>query len=378
LLIPEREARAVETVLFPYTTGQIGGSHISGTSLAAGLSERYGVRSIVIAPDGAEVLDLAHKLGLETMVSGDPAKSRYRPDRDLLRTPARMALVNGLGGQRLVHCNDLAALQSWGPAARALGVPAIYHNRAFDRPIWPNRLVIRLARHVISISQACDARLGFLPARRRSILTNPFSTNVDTDAAAARAALLRDLGAPSDVRIIGFVGNFWPRKRPTMFVDIARRLAADDPSLRFVMFGRAGEISVAQMREKVVEAGLADRLLLAGFRLPPEANLAALDLLLMPALDEPFGRTLVEALLLGVPYVAANDAGHAEIHGRWGGGLAPAVDAGIEVYAEACRQVLAAPAVVRLPMARRRAISAELTPTMHAAEVMQVYAGLIS
>ena len=368
----------VETVLFPYTTGQIGGSHISGTSLAAGLAERFGLRSIVAAPEGAEVLEIARNLGLETMATRELAEPRHRPHRELMLMPGRLSALRKLGRRAIVHCNDLAALQSWGVAAKILGVPAIYHNRAFDRKIWPNRIVIRMARHVISISAVCDARLDYIAKSRRSVITNPFSTPVETDFEAARAVLIRDLGAPDDAKIIGFVGNFWPRKRPEFFLEIAARLATRDDRLRFVLFGRAGEISVEALERRAGEVGLAGRVLMAGFRLPPEANLAALDLLLMPAINEPFGRTLVESLLLGVPYVAADDAGHSEIHLRWGGGIMIDADASAEEYAAACHKAIADPDSVRLPKDRRRAIAAELTPGHHAADVMEVYRSLLS
>lgn len=364
--------RAVDTVIMPFTTAQIGGSHVSGTTLGDSLQRVYGVRSIVVAPEGAEVLDLARKLDMETLASGDPARWRHRPDRDLLRTPARIAMLRALPGRRLVHCNDLGALQAWAPAARVLGIPIVYHCRAFDRNRWFNRAIIRLANHVISIAHGVDASLSYLPASRRSVLVNPFSTPLHVDATTTRRRLLDDMGV-NDAKIVGFVGNMWKRKRPEMFIDIAQLLAADDPSLRFVLFGRDGDVTSDMMRQRIAAAGLTERFLLAGFRLPPEANLAALDLLLMPALDEPFGRTPVEALLLGVPYVAADDAGHSEIHGRWGGGRVLPVSVDTDAYAAVCRAVLADPDSVRLTIDRRREIQAELSPDRHGKDVMDVY-----
>jgi glycosyltransferase involved in cell wall biosynthesis len=300
----------VGTVVMPFTTGQIGGSHVSGVSLAHGLAQGFGVRAMIVAPSSAEVHALARGQGVETLNSGDVARSRHMPHVDLARTPARMRVLKGFGEGTVLHCNDLAALQAWGPAARLLGVPVVHHNRAFDRNRSFNRLVMRLADHVISVSQACDDGLGYLPRAARSVLINPFTTPVEIDASAIRAALLADAGGEPDSKLVGFVGNFWKRKRPEFFIDIAGRLAAHDPRLRFVIFGREGDVSEQDLRRRMATAGVADRVLIAGFRLPPEANLAALDLLLMPALREPFGRTPVEALLLGVPYVAAADAGH--------------------------------------------------------------------
>lgn len=368
-----RGAVPVDTVVMPFTTGQIGGSHVSGVSLAKGLADAFGLRAVIVAPEGAEVHRLAADEGLQTAVSGDRARPRHMPHKDLVRTPARAGMLRRFGPRALVHTNDLAALQSWGPAARLLGLPVVHHNRAFDRARAFNRLVTRLADHVISVSEACDAHLAYLPAGRRSVMIDAFLTPVSADGAAARAALLADMGAAEPVRLVGFVGNYWRRKRPEFFVDVAARLAAGDDGLRFVIFGREGDISAETLQARIDATGFGRRFLLAGFRLPPEANLAALDLLLMPALREPFGRTPVEALLLGVPYVAAADAGHCEIHRRWAGGELLPPDADVEAYAKACVALLAGPETAVLSPVRRREIAAELTPARHAAEVMELY-----
>lgn len=373
----EEASRAIDTVVMPFTTGQIGGSHVSGVSLAKGLADAFGVRAIILAPDGAEVHGLARDEGLDTVVSGDEPRPRHAPSKDVVRTQHRVRMLRRFGPRAVVHTNDLGALQSWALATHFLGLPLVHHNRAFDRDRLFNRLVTRLAEHVISVSEACDKHIAYLPAARRSVMIDSFLTPVTTDAAAARAALLADMGAPPEVKLVGFVGNYWRRKRPEFFVDVAARLGAQDAGLRFVVFGREGDVTAQSLRARMDATGFGDRFLLAGFRLPPEANLAALDLLLMPAIREPFGRTPVEALLLGVPYVATADAGHLEIHARWGGGVLVSPEADAETYAAACRSVLAAPRAA-LTLAARQAASAELTPARHAADVMQLYTSLIA
>ena len=57
-----------------------------------------------------------------------------------------------------------------------------------------------------------------------------------------------------------------------------------------------------------------------GFRYPPEPWIAACDVLLVPAVEEPFGRSLIEAMLLGTPLIAADSGGNPEIirHGETG------------------------------------------------------------
>ncbi|HEX8342132.1 MAG TPA: glycosyltransferase family 4 protein [Tepidisphaeraceae bacterium] len=368
-----RGGNAIETLFLPFTTGQIGGSHISGTLLGAGQAAQFGVRVVVAAPRSAKVHDLARDLGLETLALQDPARSRNPPLYDIIRTPGRAQLLSRLGPRLLVHTNDLAALQAWGPAARLVGRPIVHHNRAFDRSGTGTRAVLRLAHHVICISQACADNLSFLPESRRTVRINDFITPTTIDAGQVRAGLLGELGAPKGSRLIGFVGNFWSRKRPDFFLEAARLIADARPEARFVLFGREGDIGEHVLKMQAQTLGLSGRVLFAGFRLPPESNLAALDVLLMPALDEPFGRTLVEGLLLGVPYVASDSAGHGEIHERWGGGLLVAPEAPARAYADACLRVMEAPERVALPELERDVIGSTLRPEKQAGDLMNLY-----
>src|SRR3546814_20713964 len=49
-----------------------------------------------------------------------------------------------------------------------------------------------------------------------------------------------------------------------------------------------------------------------GWRTPGVRWIAACDMLMVPAIDEPFGRTLIEAMLVGTPIVATRSGGNIE------------------------------------------------------------------
>ena len=49
-----------------------------------------------------------------------------------------------------------------------------------------------------------------------------------------------------------------------------------------------------------------------GFRSPVEPWMSATDILLVPAVREPFGRTLIEAMFLETPVIATDDGGNPE------------------------------------------------------------------
>jgi len=185
--------------------------------------------------------------------------------------------------------------------------------------------------------------------------------------------LLKSLDLPADARLVGFIGNFWRRKRPEFFLDVCAKLAARHQGLGFVIFGRDGELTQAHLVQYAHSLGIGDRTRFAGFRLPVEDNIAPLDLLLLTAVREPFGRTAVESLLLGVPYVATADGGHVEIASRWGGGRLVALSASAEEFADAASSGLAYPERLALDVDERRRKAQELSPRRHAEAVLDVY-----
>jgi glycosyltransferase involved in cell wall biosynthesis len=203
---------------------------------------------------------------------------------------------------------------------------------------------------------------------------NPFGIDSKFDRQAARAAILKEFSWPSNALIVGWIGNFWERKRPTFFLEVAAALTRHNTRYRFVMFGRDGDHAVHDIRRRAVDLGVHWATAVPGFRQPVEANIACLDLLLAPAPREPFGRALVEAIVLGTPVVATRGAGHSEIIGAWGGGLLSNADDSPQMVAQLCSGVLAAPDRYRLSPVQRKELASSLSPRAHAERMLAIYA----
>ncbi|WP_083276903.1 glycosyltransferase family 4 protein [Sphingobium phenoxybenzoativorans] len=360
-------------VIMPFTGKRLGGSHISGLVLADGLRQRFDLNSVIVAPEKSEVTDFARGMGFTTIDSGAaPSNRAYDPLGALLGFRSRYSMLSRLKDGAVLHVNDMSALPIWGPAARLIGIPVIHHDRANGRK-FPKCLAIQIAEHVISISSFCYASLACVGEHRKTLVTDPFKYPDTPPPSELKNAILQEMGANDDCILIGFSGNFWERKRPVFFLETARILAARNPRLRFVIFGRPGDISEARMQDLIQQMQLGAVCLLAGFRTPADNNIAALDILAMPAITEPFGRTPVEALLLGVPYVATDDAGHSEILEKWAGGVGVPLNADPEEFANVIERMITSTDQIALSLDDRRLIATELSPTSHAEAVMQVY-----
>ena len=360
-------------ILFPFTGSTVGGSHISTFHLARSLAVDHGIKCVVLAAPDSNVARQAAEMDLDVHSTGDaPAKARD-PVADITRLPHRIRTLKSYGPSAIVHCNDIWSLQSWGIAGRMLGLPLVYHHRALLKMRWFDRALIRQSHGVITISDPCRRDLRFLPGDRVTCVLNPFPDPMLEPPKGWRTEFRAHGPEDAEPVLIGFIGNFQFRKRPDFFLDVCATIAAREPHARFIIFGRERDFQCRDLENRAAKLGIADKLILAGFRSPPEMNIATLDILLAPAFAEPFGRTLVEALLLGVPFVATDDAGHSEIVARWSGGVLVEPHATIDEFADAATRVLAAPKDVVLSLDARRKVAEELSPRTHAARIMAVY-----
>jgi glycosyltransferase involved in cell wall biosynthesis len=70
---------------------------------------------------------------------------------------------------------------------------------------------------------------------------------------------------------------------------------------------------LADVQKAAMDAGVHDRFRFLGFQYPILPWIASFDLLLVPSVGEAFGRTIVEAMLVGTTVVASDSGGHTEI-----------------------------------------------------------------
>ncbi|EZP69675.1 Glycosyl transferase [Sphingomonas paucimobilis] len=363
----------IKRVVMPYTGSELGGSHISSFTLAQEFQRDHGIEAVVYAIRGTLIAEEATRRGLTVRTIDEKLTPRHHPFYDALRMPGRIALLRREGKETLVHSNGMGSLQSWGPAAKLLKLPLIYHNRAFNRPILYNRMLWQMPDRMLCVSQSIKSFMGFLPDGVVHVVDNPFELSAAPERAAERTKLAAELDLPQDAIIVGFAANFWKRKRPMFFLDVCKEIASARPDAYFVVFGRNGDQTEDELRQYAASLEITNRTRFAGFRLPGEANIVAMDIHLIPALEEPFGRTPIESLLLGTPYVAINDAGNEEIGRRFGGGRMLPPDVSVSDFAKATLDVLANPDATRLTATQREDAKSRLSGRSHTAHILKIY-----
>src|SRR5207249_911554 len=117
---------------------------------------------------------------------------------------------------------------------------------------------------------------------------------------------------------IGMIGRIAPQKGQHVFIEAFVRAFGDgDRAHQAVIVGAPlfGEDAyLEEVRQLVVDRGMAERIRFAGFAEDVASELARLDILVHASVvPEPFGQVVVEGMAAGLPVVASAGGGPSEI-----------------------------------------------------------------
>lgn len=386
-------ASAPSVICFPFSGGIAGGSHISSCKLIQSLDRRHFTPLILLHHDQGEVAELLKTEGLSYEVSPNPHHFGRAPGIE--RQGGIAGFARALASQwplaewlrarrvRIVHTNEGPMHVSWALPALLAGAKLLWHHRSSPDARGLRFLAPFLADHVVSVSSfALSGARAYRGGRDCSVVYSPFDTDtIAIDRASAREKLVEELGVAPSTGVIGFFGNFVERKRPLLFVDVIAELSRQAPDLPVagLMFGST---IVAGLDKRIMERaqakGVADRVRLMGFRYPAGEWLAACDVHAITAVGEPFGRSLIEAMLLGTPVVAVASGGNIEaIRQAETGYLTPPDDA--RAMARTILQLLRHPDDARAIAARARAEALRrFGRERHSREIGAIYQKLLS
>ncbi|MDE2377181.1 MAG: glycosyltransferase [Bradyrhizobium sp.] len=222
------------------------------------------------------------------------------------------------------HLHDIISADHFGAAQRRAQV--LLANACASRVIVP--------------SQAAAAAFVAAGGRRDLVEIVPNGLAIEPDPSSP-GELRQRFGLPPGP-LVGVFSRLAPWKGQHVLIEALAAL----PGVNCIVAGDAlfGEQDyAAELSQLVAKLGLDDRVRFLGHRSDVPKLMKAVDVMVHPSIDpEPFGRTLVEAMLAGVP-VVATDAGAAPdiLEGGKAGTLVPPADA--PALAGAIAAVLAKP-----------------------------------
>lgn len=250
----------------------------------------------------------------------------------------------------VLHANtDSAALVAW-EVSRETKIPFVWHCRDL-RPLGAlAKVLAKSAAAAIAISKAVQEHLlsQGVPAGKIRLIENGIDVlrfHGPADRPAVRHRTRAYLGVPLDAPLLIDIGSWVPWKRHELFLEALARVRKTVPDAMGVLVGsdlfhqNASYGDFLDSRAQALGLG-EDALLVLQQREDIPDLLAAADILVSPSDREPFGRVLAEAGAAGLPVVATDSGGKAEIvkNGETGA-LVPPGDP--DALAHACIDLLA-------------------------------------
>jgi glycosyltransferase involved in cell wall biosynthesis len=222
-------------------------------------------------------------------------------------------------------------------------------------------------------------RKGLPPGVDSVVIDNPF-VRAAVDRRTAREELARNVGHVDDeTLVIGFFGRLVGWKHPETVIDtVATIRNRSSRSVIACLFGADPDDLASQLTDHAKRLGVAHRIDLMGFKDPVAPWIAASDVVLAPSEDEPFGRSLVEAMLLGTPVVASRSGAHPEVIEDGRTGLL--VDLGNVEQMAAAVEALADDAGLRdrIIAAALEKARAHYSVDSHVAKVLELYESILT
>ncbi|MFA5373693.1 MAG: glycosyltransferase family 4 protein [Candidatus Omnitrophota bacterium] len=152
------------------------------------------------------------------------------------------------------------------------------------------------------------------------------------------------LGISGNFLVAGFVGRLEPVKGPQYFIKAAKKILEKREGVKFVL---SGEGSLRrELEEAVASWGLSEQIVFLGWQENIPGIMSAMDMLVLPSLNEAVGIVLIEAQSLGIPVVASNVGGIPEVVKDGQTGLLVA-QADPDALAQAMLKLLSDPALRR-------------------------------
>ncbi|MGQ3684445.1 MAG: glycosyltransferase family 4 protein [Candidatus Loosdrechtia sp.] len=299
-------------VCFPFVGDTVGGSHLSSWQLICALQE-MSVETMILVHQKGKYLQWLEDQGGKCEIVELPyicpgLRSIYNWFRILSSTWSVRKLLRKLDID-LIHCNDSRMNATWAIWAKAANIPMVWHQRSTWSIGRQARVSLRFASGVISISQFIAKAVPHLSIPHRMIY-NPVVME-QRDKADCAWQIREELGLSKDVQLIGCFGNSQAWKRPDTVVQAATILNKEFTNKIKILW--CGDDRDGLLDRMLLLAGQSCPVLRIPFRSDVLTAMAGCNIVVAASEREPFGRSIVEAMSVGVPVVASNAGGHCEI-----------------------------------------------------------------
>ncbi|MDF3983200.1 glycosyltransferase [Luteibacter sp. PPL554] len=279
---------------------------------------------------------------------GIPVHACGKRDGLDLRAIARARLHLAAHRTEVLHTHNAVAHYQAVLAAVGLGIRQVINTRhgmgAARKPgrrEWLFRRAMRSTDTVVTVCEAARAdaiRRGIAPSAKTCVVPNGIVVDrFDLASDTMHERLARMINVPVGTRIVGTVGRLNWTKDHAGLIRAFRAVRRQRPDTALVIVGD-GELRDA-LRHIAFDEGVAGSVHFLGDRGDVRELLQGMDLFVLSSVTEGYSMALLEACATGLPIVATDVGGNAEIvRDRRTGRIVPAADP--TSLAEAMREML--------------------------------------
>lgn len=398
-------------ILFFEKPAFVGGSVISLFQLVAGL-DRECFEPVVLFGGPNPYRERFQQLGVQVETLSEEIPRESPTTRDIAAELSRYSELAGRGYRRfkdlylllkrdyplakqvarrieqldvdLVHHNNcLRSSRATVLAARLARVRQVVHVRSLQ-PFGPvERYLANSVNAFVYISRAVEALYQGLeiPPHKGHVIYNPF---VPPTIMPDHARVRDELGLCAHDLVISNVGRLDWWKGQEYFIQAMADVVKRFPHAKGLLVGGVDSTTRNQafyhdLQQQVEQLGLARSIVFTGFRTDIPQIMAMSDIVVHSASEpEPFGRVIVEAMLVGRPVVATAAGGVLDIVANDETGiLVPPKDAG--AMAEAIRHLLQNPEMAQeMGRAGRHSATTRFLVEQHVQGIQGLYQAVLS
>ncbi|HEX9997620.1 MAG TPA: glycosyltransferase family 4 protein [Abditibacterium sp.] len=389
----ETQSQGAETapsrtpILYLNHSAQISGAESSLRSLLWAMRRAdMPFEPIIALPDGGPFSGLLRDEGWNVTLA--PLRRLHRPRGlidgmssllHVLQTLPHISRLVQQTGAKIVHSNSTTAHLVGGVAGERTGRPTIWHCRDL---VPLARLAPQLAAkatRVIAISGCVAELLEKEGVPHDKIVRVPNGIDTDEWRPKQRSLLRESLGWSEDAFVFGMIGQLVPWKNHAAFVEAAAQIVDEEgcEHARFAIIGGDlwGEQApyVQELRALVKKHNLVERFNFIPHQSDGVDAMSAINALVHPAHDEPFGRVIMEAMALNKPAIAMNINGPCEIINHEHDGLLVSPDDENGLANAMKRVVREAELRAHLSQNARRSIESNFHIADHASKIAEIY-----
>lgn len=315
--------------LFACHSSEYGGAELALVEHVEALQKRNILAHVTI-PAGGDVKDLLVEKGISHSVVNYSFWSRQAGDG--LSEEVAAAEINSEGAAQIMDlaknidptfmANNSIVCPWAQPAAKALGLPLVWfvheygdldHSIDFSHDLTNVRaFVVDQSDLVICCSQAVkDALLQGSKSTKTHVVYPDVSLELVSKMSKEKAPQI--FSSSKKVIKLAFVGRIKASKGQMYAVQALRLLVDQNAPAELALIGPVDEEYKKLITKEIKKLNLTKHVKFIGFQKNPHAYTAQADAVIVASNNEAFGRTTVEAMMLGKVVIGSNAGGTAEL-----------------------------------------------------------------